>query len=254
MPLEDDEQYHLPKFPRAAKYDFNWMLENTMGPNVLWLAEALAQAMDLQPGMRVLDMGCGKALSSIFLAQEYGVQVWATDLWISASDNLRRIQAARLQGKVFPLHAEAHALPYADGFFDAAVSLDAYHYFGTDDLYLGNYFARLVRPGGQIGIVVPGVTQELGSQLPEHLKAYWQWDFCSFHTPQWWQAHFTRTPGVMVERVDWLPDGWKDWMLWMEACARHGHASAMQEAEMLRLDGGRLLGFTRLVARYTPGF
>jgi len=37
--------------------------------------------------MRVLDLGCGKALSSIFLAKEYGTQVWATDLWISATDN-----------------------------------------------------------------------------------------------------------------------------------------------------------------------
>lgn len=51
-----------------------------MGPNVLWLAEALSQMMDLRPGMRVLDMGCGKAISSIFLAKEFGLEVWATDL------------------------------------------------------------------------------------------------------------------------------------------------------------------------------
>lgn len=55
-----------------------------MGPNVLWLTEFLGQAMELQPGMRVLDMGCGRALSSIFLAKEFGVQVWAADLWIAA--------------------------------------------------------------------------------------------------------------------------------------------------------------------------
>jgi len=79
-------------FPLSAKYDPEWVIENEMGPNVLWLTEALCQVMDLQPGMRVLDMGCGKALSSIFVAKEYGAQVWATDLWISAADNGRRIR------------------------------------------------------------------------------------------------------------------------------------------------------------------
>ena len=29
--------------------------------------------MELEPGMRVLDMGCGKAISSIFLAKEFDV-------------------------------------------------------------------------------------------------------------------------------------------------------------------------------------
>jgi cyclopropane fatty-acyl-phospholipid synthase-like methyltransferase len=36
--------------------------------------------MNLQPGMRVLDLGCGRALSSIFLHREFGLQVWAADL------------------------------------------------------------------------------------------------------------------------------------------------------------------------------
>ena len=58
------------QFPRSSAYDLKWVLENQVGPNVLWLAEALSQVMDLKPGMRVLDLGCGKAISSIFLAVE----------------------------------------------------------------------------------------------------------------------------------------------------------------------------------------
>ena len=72
-------------FPRSSKYDPEWVLKGWMGPNVLWLTEFLCEKMDLKPGMRVLDLGCGKALSSVFLAKEYGVQVWATDLWKSAT-------------------------------------------------------------------------------------------------------------------------------------------------------------------------
>ena len=120
-----------PEFPLSAKYDPHWILDNHMGPNVLWLTEILTQKLDLHPSMKVLDLGCGKALSSIFLAREFGVQVWAVDLWISAEENAERIRAVGLQGQVIPIHAEAHSLPFEDGFFDAAVSLDAYHYVPT---------------------------------------------------------------------------------------------------------------------------
>lgn len=106
--------------------------------------------------MRVLDMGCGKCLSSVFLARQFGVQVWATDLWIKADDNWQRIREAGLEDRIFPIHAEARSLPYAGGFFDAIVCVDSYIYYGTDDLYL-NYFHKFVKPGGQIGIVVPGL-------------------------------------------------------------------------------------------------
>ena len=51
-------------------------------------------------------------------------------------------------------------MPFAEGFFDASVSMDAYPYFGTDDLYIRPY-SRLVKPGSQIGIIVPGL-EEVG--------------------------------------------------------------------------------------------
>ena len=65
-------------FPRSAAYDESWVTENRMGPNVLWLAESLAERMQLKAGARVLDLGCGKAISSVFLAREFGVEVWAS--------------------------------------------------------------------------------------------------------------------------------------------------------------------------------
>ena len=57
--------------------------------------------------MRVLDLGCGKAVISVFLAREFAVQVWATDLWISASDNSKRIADHGMSDGVFPIHADA---------------------------------------------------------------------------------------------------------------------------------------------------
>ena len=238
----------IEQFPRSAAYDPMWVMNNLMGPNVLWLTEFLTQVMDLRPGMRVLDMGCGTAISSIFLAKEFGVQVWATDLWISASDNWQRIRQAGMEDRVLPVHAEAHALPFAENFFDAAVSMDAYHYFGTDDLYLGTY-AQFLKPDAQLGIVVPGLSREIGGDVPARLVPYWHWDYCSFHSPEWWRRHWEKTGLVDVRTADWMPNGWQLWLRWLEVCERVGASSNPKEAEMLRVDAGRHFGFTRLVAR-----
>jgi predicted nicotinamide N-methyase len=90
-----DDRFVSSQFPRSSGYHPEWVIAGVSGgANVLRLTEWLASALDLRPGMRVLDLGCGRALSSIFLHREFGVQVWATDLWFSATENLQRIRDA----------------------------------------------------------------------------------------------------------------------------------------------------------------
>jgi SAM-dependent methyltransferase len=240
----------LPQFPRSAGYDPKWMLDHAMGPNPLWLAEALTARMRLEPGMRVLDLGCGKAITSIFLAREFGVNVVAGDLWITPAENWRRVVDAGEQDRVLPLHVEAHNLPFASEYFDAVVSIDAYHYFGTDDLYLG-YLRKFIRPGGQIGIAAPMLRAEL-SEVPEHLKPHWDWDFWSLHTPGWWRQHWAKTGLVDVEVAELIPDGWRHWLLWDEVSyiTRRGPRPDLTESdlEMNRVDAGRNFALGLVVA------
>jgi len=247
--------YHNDAFPLSAKYDARWVAENQMGPNALWLTEWLCRDLELSPGMRVLDMGCGKAISSIFLAKEFGVQVWANDLWIKPTENWQRIREAGVADHVFPMHAEAHALPYADGFFDVGVSVDSYQYYGTDDLYLG-YFAKFVRPGGQIGIVVPGLMRDFDGPVPEHLTRrqksggiFWTEECWCFHTADWWRRLWERSSLVDVELADTLPDGWRIWLQHEIAIDAAGTNPFPSDQEVLEADGGRYLGFVRMVAR-----
>jgi cyclopropane fatty-acyl-phospholipid synthase-like methyltransferase len=239
----------LERYPRSAAYDPRRVIDGMMGPNALWLAEALSQVMPLRTGARVLDLGCGQALSSIFLAREFGVQVWATDLWIKPSDNWQRVQHDGLTDRVYPIEAEAHNLPFADGFFDALVSFDAYHYFGTDDLYLA-YCARFVRPGGQISMVSPGFVEEPDTLPPRHLAPHWDPAMSSFHSPAWWRRHWEQAGVVEVTTADLVPDGWEQWLHWTQVCAQAGRGYE-PEAELLRADGGRTLGFVRIVAQRT---
>ncbi len=239
-------------FPRSSNYDPQWLMGNYMGPHVLWLAEWLTTGMKLEPRMRVLDLGCGRALSSIFLAKEFGVSVWAADLWTKPAENWKRIQQAELTDRVFPLLVEAHTMPFANGFFDAIVSFDAFHYFGTDDLYMG-YCKQFIRTGGRLGIASPGVNEELTAGVPGHLRPYWEWEFCSFHSPDWWRNHWEKTGLVEVEVADSMPQGAKLWREWNELCAELGppnwREAVAHEAEMLEVDAERTLGFTRAIAR-----
>ncbi|MDY0129768.1 MAG: class I SAM-dependent methyltransferase, partial [Methanosarcina vacuolata] len=67
-------------FTKSNKYDFDFAKENMMGPNSMKILEEVSESLKLEKGMRILDLGCGRGLTSIFLAKEYDVTVFATDL------------------------------------------------------------------------------------------------------------------------------------------------------------------------------
>src|SRR6516225_2777213 len=102
--MASDGQLVSERFLRTAKYHPAWILASVSGSaNPLWLSEWLAEAINFRPGMRVLDLGCGRAASSIFLRREFGVQVWATDLWFSVAENLQRVLDAGVQDGIFSI-------------------------------------------------------------------------------------------------------------------------------------------------------
>jgi len=243
--LTPDTRLASERFPRSSQYHPDWVLANASGgANALWLTEWLTTALDLRPGMRVLDLGCGRASSSIFLRREFGVQVWAADLWFSASENMQRIRDAGVEDGVFPLHVDARALPFASDFFDAVVCVDSFPYFGTDDLYL-NDLARLVKPGAPVGIAGAGLMREIEGFLPDHLREWWTQDLWCLHSAAWWRWHWERTGIMDIDLADTLPDGWQRWLDWQRAVAPDNAA----EIKAVEADRGTYLGYVRLVGR-----
>jgi SAM-dependent methyltransferase len=173
--------------------------------------DAIYQA--LHPGQRVLDLGCGRAASSLYLAREFAVRVVAADLWIAPSENWPLIEEAGLQDLVFPLHVDARKLPFASGYFDALLCMDSYFYYGTDDFFLRS-LAKHFKAGAVLCIGGPCYRDVF---VPHDSVLFNFGDAVGYHSPLWWKEHFEQS-GV-VEDVTSVehPLGaelWEDYVLY----------------------------------------
>ncbi|MGI8801584.1 MAG: class I SAM-dependent methyltransferase [Solirubrobacteraceae bacterium] len=108
-------------------------------------AEAAVGALGLTGGERVLDVACGTG-NAASLAAAAGADVTGLD----ASPRLLDVAGDRVPGGAFVL-GDAAALPFADGEFDAAVSV-----FGVIFAHpagrAADELARVVRPGGRAAV------------------------------------------------------------------------------------------------------
>jgi cyclopropane fatty-acyl-phospholipid synthase-like methyltransferase len=206
------------KFIKSNKYNKKFVDENLMGPNSMKMLEELLQSVKLEKGMRVLDLGCGKGLTSILLAKEFGVQVFATDLWISATKNYKTFESMGLKNQIIPIHSDARDLPYADEYFDAIVSIDSYYYFGTEPDYMDK-LAPLVKKGGTIALAFPGVKKELNGVLPDEMMLSWaevkDEILKTFHSIPWWKELLEKSKEIEIKSIQEMQcndEAWQDWL------------------------------------------
>ena len=237
-------------FPRSSRYDPAWLLSLDMGPNPLWLLEDLTNDLPIPPGSRVLDLGSGKGATSVFLAHEFGAEVWAVDLWVPSDVAAATFREAGVGAAVHAVHCDARHLPFPADHFDVIVSIDSWEYFGTDDHYLP-YLSTFLRPGGRLGIATPAMkvdARDLGA-IPPHVQQLVGWEALAWHPPAWWRQQWELTGLVEVEAARLQPTGWSDWLLWAGALHDRGNASAAPTIEMLEADRGELLSFALVTGR-----
>lgn len=203
-------------FMKSNQYDKTFVEENLMGPNSLKMIEELTSNIDLKPGMKVLDLGCGKGLTSIFLAKEFGVEVYATDLWITATENYGRFKKAGLDNLIIPIHADAEDLPFAEEYFDALISVDAYYYFGRKEGFMDSKIAPFVKKGGKIALAFPGFKKDIHDNLPPEFLISWKAeDLDTFHSCQWWSDLLSKDNKIQIEalgEMEGFEECWADWL------------------------------------------
>jgi hypothetical protein len=139
----------------AAAYDQDvvaLLLGESYHPGGLDLTRRLARVIELRPGERVVDVACGPGATACLLAGEFGVHVDGVDLGEASLERARAAGAARgLDGQVHFHIGDAERLPFDDAVFDAVVCECALCTF-PDKATAAAEFARVLRPGGRVGI------------------------------------------------------------------------------------------------------
>ena len=205
------------EFPKTNHFATDVVRSAIMGPNTLKLCEELMEGADVPAGSVVLDLGSGCGISSAMLAREFGLVTYAADLWSDPSENMRFLEGLGLTNReVIPLKADARALPFAQGFFDAVVSVDSYNYFGRDPDYLGSCLLPHVKDGGLVLLAIPGMVRDCHENPPACLTLSWTSEQLDYiHDMTWWRAIFEQTPGVRVVSLREMActrEAWADWV------------------------------------------
>ena len=207
-------------YPELQGYSRTAIYEGKMGPGGLYLAAQMTRRMCLSAGQRVLDLGCGRGATSIFLAKQFGVSVVALDLFVSATEKYKRFQQHDIDHRVMPLNIDITGeLPFAYDYFDAIFCMDSIHYYGGTLAFWAHLLPHL-KPRGRLCIGSPCFNAEFSSQALQALPAVyddgtelWPTEFSLYHSPPWWAGLLQRTGSLDVKESGEVEDGiiyWED--------------------------------------------
>jgi ubiquinone/menaquinone biosynthesis C-methylase UbiE len=120
-----------------------------IGTTLQIVGETLAEAVDIRAGEQVLDVAAGNGNASLAAARRFA-SVTSTDYVPALLE--RGAARARAEGLQICFEvADAEALPYGDGCFDAALSTFGVM-FAPDHARAAAEMLRVVRAGGRIGL------------------------------------------------------------------------------------------------------
>jgi SAM-dependent methyltransferase len=207
------KQVDKSRYPELSAYT-RADIWHDIGPGGLYLVAVLAKSLDLRPNAWVLDLGCGSAESSLYLADHYGARVIAADLWRDPADTALKIESRGHRGDVIPLRLDAaRPLPFAEGYFDAILCVNNLNFYGTDIANVDR-IARHLRRGGVFCSGGECLNEEFTpEQIANPPEVYsfsetaWEDDFLTSHSPRWWANHIAQSSELQLVSYEELEDG-----------------------------------------------
>ena len=191
--------------------------DTMMGPNSVRVLEELFGKYPLQLSSDdlILDLGCGKGLTSLVIAKETGARVYANDLWISADENEKRFDEWSVGGQVIPVCKDANHLHFEEKKFNALVSIDSYHYFAGRKGFFGEKILPFIKDGGVVLIGVPGLKDEYTDRAEELLSDWLGDEAYMFKSPKTWKELIgsnDRIESVTTWEMDCFDKAWSEWL------------------------------------------
>lgn len=169
--MYDDDYLHFFASSESGRAPTHGPVVGTAFDGAAAAADLVWQLLDLQPGMSVLDVGCGHGLLANTLAAR-GCRVTGLDSSTVFLDRARA-DAAALAVDVTYVQGDMRELPEWTDRFDRLVNwTTAYGYFddATNRAVLTE-MARVLRPGGRLAMDLDNVASFLASFTPSRITA-----------------------------------------------------------------------------------
>lgn len=191
--------------------------ETLMGPNSIRILEELLRKYHLQlnEDNTVLDLGCGKGLTSLVIAKETGAKVYANDLWIGAEDNKKRFENWGVGEQIFPVCEDANNLSFSKNQFDALFSIDSYHYFATKAGFFEDKILPFLKDKAVVLIGIPGIKDEYAGNVEQLLSDWLENETYMFKSPAEWKkliGNHDRIGIVETWEMECFDIAWKEWL------------------------------------------
>ena len=159
------KESHLPNKPptpdEKLQLEFNrWALAGEGGKmenHHLDITGKTLRLMDLRPGERVLDLGCGSGWATRLLSRLVGdgPEGFGQVVGLDVSDEM--VRQARATSKDFEnilyVWGSAQQIPWEENFFDKVLSVESFYYYADQDRALSELF-RVMAPHGRLFILI----------------------------------------------------------------------------------------------------
>src|SRR5689334_17842043 len=146
---------------QILREEFNRWAEAGRGEEMerhhLDITEKTIRLMELRPGERVLDLGCGAGWATRLLARlvSDGPAGFGQVVGLDVSDEMiRRARAAsRDFENVMFVWGSATQIPWEENFFDKVLSVESFYYYPDQERALAELF-RVMAPKGRLFILI----------------------------------------------------------------------------------------------------
>src|SRR5450432_339508 len=161
----ESERHLMPDKPltpdERLQHEFNRWAAEGEGPKMenhhLDITEKTIRLMNLRPGERVLDIGCGSGWATRLLARLVGEgpEGFGQVVGLDVADEM--VRQAREASKDFDnilyVWGSAQQIPWEENFFDKVLSVESFYYYPDQDRALMELF-RVVAPKGKLFILI----------------------------------------------------------------------------------------------------
>jgi ubiquinone/menaquinone biosynthesis C-methylase UbiE len=171
--------------------------------------------LELSPGQRFLDVGCGTGWAVRYAAGLVGPDGETCGVDLSPGMIERARERSRGLDNVRFEQADAAALPFEDDRFDAVLCTNSFHHYPAPAAVLAE-IKRVLRPGGALcvldptadGPIVRALDRRMKRREPEHVTFYSSRDFRALFEAAGlaWQRSRTVVPLMKAHLARKSPD------------------------------------------------